>query len=76
MAHSQAELEHDVHATIDAGAPAHGHDSHGHPVDPNAAPLRQDVTADFATVHYIIAGLLGGGAIVLGTIFGLLLVND
>lgn len=57
-------------------ADSHAHDSHAHPQDPNVSPMRQDLNPDFGMVHYWIAGLFGVAAIVLGTIFGLVLVNN
>lgn len=51
-------------------------DSHHAPEDPNAAPLRQQIVEDFSAIHYVVALVLGLGAIVLGTLFGLLAIND
>ena len=52
------------------------HDTHHAPVDPNAAPMRQEVRADFSRSQLMFAWALGAIAIVGGTIFGILLVNN
>ena len=47
-----------------------------HAPDPNAAPLRQEIVENFAPVHILIAALLGGTAIIVGLVLGLVLVNN
>ena len=64
-----------------AMAPAHAadahdsHDSHGS-VDPSAAPLRADVRETFSTRAVAFCAVVGGVAIVAGTIAGLTIVNN
>lgn len=61
-----------------AMAPSHAadaHDSHGS-ADPSAAPLRADVRETFSTRAVAFCAVVGGVAIVAGTIAGLTIVNN
>jgi len=52
------------------------HDTHHAPADPNAAPMRQEVRSSFSRSQLLFAWTLGAVAIVGGTVFGVLLVNN
>jgi len=51
-------------------------DTHGAAPDPNAAPMHHDIVDRFTNLQIAIAVGLGAVAIVLGTILGLVVVND
>lgn len=44
--------------------------------DPNVAPMRQEVRSTFSTFSVMIASGLGGVAIILGIVLGIVLAND
>ncbi|MCC6386101.1 MAG: hypothetical protein IT302_01820 [Dehalococcoidia bacterium] len=44
--------------------------------DPNAAPMHQDIVADFKPIHIVICAMMGIAALGIGTLMGLILVND
>lgn len=52
------------------------HESHHAPADPNTAPMRQEVRFEFSASQLLFAWALGAIAIVGGTVFGILLVNN
>jgi hypothetical protein len=53
------------------GTQGEGHDSHGQPEDPNAAPMRLDVRESFPVSAVLFCVVLGAIAIVAGTLVGL-----
>ena len=58
--------------------PKSGRDSlsDGHDVDPNTAPMRQDIRTQFTSAQMAIVAAMGILAITAGIVFGLLLAND
>lgn len=44
--------------------------------DPNSAPMHHDIVSDFNPIHVAICAFMGAAAIILGTVLGLVLVND
>lgn len=44
--------------------------------DPNAAPMHHDIVDDFKAIHVAICAFMGAAAIILGTVLGLVLIND
>jgi hypothetical protein len=58
----------------------HAHDDaepHGHaPEDPNAAPMHHDIDENFSSFHIAAAAILGLLALVLGSVFGVVLANN
>ncbi len=55
---------------------ADSHGAHGETLDPNKAPLHQDIVENFAGIHVAIATVLGLAAAVAGIICGILIIND
>ena len=51
-------------------------DSHGESLDPNKAPLHQDIVENFASIHVAIVTGLGLLAAIAGLVCGILIVND
>jgi len=51
-------------------------DTHGHPPDPNAAPMHSEVKQTFAPLDVTIAVAFGLVAIAAGIVFGLIFVNN
>jgi hypothetical protein len=51
-------------------------DTHGHPPDPNVAPMHSEVKESFAPLDVTIAVTLGLVAIATGIVFGLIFVNN
>lgn len=52
------------------------HEAHHAPADPGAAPMHQEIHERFTMGQMMFAWVLGGGAIVLGIILGLTVVNN
>ena len=44
--------------------------------DPNSAPMHHDIVADYKPIHMFMCALLGLSAMGIGTVLGLILVND
>lgn len=44
--------------------------------DPNSAPMHHEIVTDYKGIHMFMCALLGTAAIVIGTVLGLILVND
>ncbi len=51
-------------------------DHHGEVLDPNKAPLHQDIVEDYDSSHVVIIILLGVLASVAGLICGLTIINN
>jgi hypothetical protein len=51
-------------------------DTHGHPADPDAAPMHSEVKESFSQLDVVICVALGLIAIAAGTICGIIFVNN
>jgi len=52
------------------------HDAHGHPADPNSAPMHTDVRPDFSTGAVVFCYLLAVVTLIAGVVTGITLVNN